>query len=500
MQASKKRQSGVLLHITSVPGPFGIGVFGKEAVDFAKSIRDMGFSCQQILPVNPIGAGNSPYDSESAFGGNVLLIDPRGLMEDGLITASDVNECVYPGNVYTTDYAFAAKTREYVLRKAFSSFCSGKSDVLEHFEAENPYIAEYALYLALKKTHPGREWYEWGYLSSYTNAVKEKDRCIDEYRFRLFCQYIFYKQYASYKKQVNELGIKLVGDMPIYVSRSSADCFAHPSLFDLEETTFRVKNGAGAPPDYFCADGQLWGNPVYNWSEMEKDDYKWWRDRISHSLSMFDTLRIDHFRAFASYWAVPLPATNAKSGSFLQGPGEKLFDLVKSDNPDGDIIAEDLGVFGDDVISLLRRTGYAGMRIIQFGFDPNGDSTHLPHNYPRNSVAFTGTHDNNTLLGYLWETTPEEKRFAFDYCGFTGDNWGEGGSKAPACRRITEAVWRSSSYLAIIPFQDMCGFGCDARMNIPGVPEGNWRYRTTEDIIRAVDADYYKKLNHTFRR
>ena len=288
--------------------------------------------------------------------------------------------------------------------------------------------------------------------------------------------------------------------MPIYVAMDSVDVWSNLPMFLIDEKTLKVEKVAGVPPDYFSKDGQLWGNPIYDWDAMEKDNYSWWVSRIGHSLKLYDTVRIDHFRAFASYWAVPAESKTAKIGEWLDGPKMKLFNKIFDAFPNAPIIAEDLGVFGEDVVKLLADTGFPGMKVVQFGFDPNSDSSHMPHNAVPNSINYVGTHDNNTILGWLWEAGEEERKFALEYCGFYGDNWGEGGYYSASCRKIIETVWKSSSNVAIIALQDMCGFGSDARMNIPGVPDKNWRFRTTRDTIDNIDTSYFKHINSLFRR
>ena len=288
--------------------------------------------------------------------------------------------------------------------------------------------------------------------------------------------------------------------MPIYVAMDSVDVWANLPMFLIDDKKLKPEKVAGVPPDYFSEDGQLWGNPIYDWDYMEKDGYKWWLSRIGNALKVYDIVRIDHFRAFASYWEIPADSDTAKKGEWKPGPGMKLFRKVFRKFPDSPIIAEDLGVFGEDVVQLLADTNFPGMKVVQFGFDPDGDSSHMPHNAQKNSVNYVGTHDNNTILGWLWEASERERRFALDYVGFEGDNWGDGGYYSKSCRKVIEAVWRSSSDTAIIAFQDMCGFGSDARMNIPGVPEKNWRYRTTAETINQMDWQYFRKINELFRR
>lgn len=497
----EKRMSGVLMPLSCINGDFGVGVMGSETFEFISKIKRMGFSCWQVLPIGMTDQMNSPYCSCSAFAGNPVYIDPR-LLPKGLLTDEEISENIYHGSCYTADYDFAFEKRMQTLRLAFSRADGELMKKVEDFVSHNSYCSAFSLYMALKEKFDLAPWWEWSdEFKSYSSAKLSLD---DDIRsralFHSFVQYIFYLQWGTLKEFANKQGVRIVGDMPIYVSLDSADVWSNTELFKLDEETLKPKKVAGVPPDYFSADGQLWGNPIYDWEKMEKDGFKWWIDRISFSLNIYDTVRIDHFRAFASYWQVDFGAKTAKDGEWKQGPGMKLFDEVREKLSLPSIIAEDLGTFGEDVVKLLEDTEFPGMRVIQFGFDPNGDSTHLPHNYPKGCVAYVGTHDNNTLLGWLYEATPDERKFALDYCGYKGHNWGDGGYKSESCRSIIETVWKSTACLAMISFQDMCGFGSDARMNRPGVAEGNWLYRAGKDAVNSVDEEYYKYINRLYRR
>lgn len=498
---NKKRKSGVLMPLSCINGNFGVGVMGKEAFDFIDKLKRMGFSCWQVLPVGMTDQMNSPYCSCSAFAGNPVYIDLREFPKE-LLTDEDVNGNIYHGSCYTADYKFALEKRMNSLRKAFESASEELLENVKKFVSENKYCRDFSLYMALKEKHDLAPWWEWSdKYKSYSSAVRSVDSELEnESLFQSFVQYLFYSQWDKLKKYANSQGIEILGDMPIYVSLDSADVWANTELFKLDEKTLKPKKVAGVPPDYFSADGQLWGNPIYDWDKMEKDGFKWWTDRIEFALKIYDTVRIDHFRALASYWEVDAEAKTAKVGEWKDGPKMKLFNKVSERLGEMSIVAEDLGTFGEDVVKLLDDTGFPGMRVIQFGFDPNGDSTHLPHNYPRNCVAYVGTHDNNTLLGWLYEASPDERKFALDYCGYKGNNWGDGGYKSESCRSVIETVWKSSAYLSIISFQDMCGFGSDARMNRPGIAEENWLYRAGKDAIDNVDEEYYRYINRLYRR
>ena len=495
------RTSGVLMHISSLPGKYGIGVMGEEALSFAKKLCDMGFHLWQVLPLNPVDASGSPYCSGSAFAGNLALIDPVGLYKAGLITEAELKENEYGGSVYASAHAFALEKRLNTLRKAYGRVNDDIRALIEIFAEQNKWVRDYAYFTALKNHYGEKPWWEWEEKHArYSTALTDTDTFKAEADFYIFTQYVFFTQWRRLKETANSMGIRFMGDMPIYVSRDSVDVWSNTELFQINEKSLAPTHVAGVPPDYFSADGQLWGNPLYDWDKMEKDGYKWWISRIEASLKLYDSVRIDHFRAFASYWAVPAESKTAKVGEWIDGPGMKLFDKVKEALGDADIVAEDLGTFGEDVVKLLEDTQFPGMRVIQFGFDPNGDSTHLPHNYPKNSVAYVGTHDNNTILGWLWDAAPAERDFALRYCCFGGNNWGDGGHHSGSCRAVIEAVWRSSANTAIVAVQDMCGYGKDARMNIPGTDKENWSFRIGREGLEGIDEDYFKEINRVYRR
>lgn len=498
----KQRGAGVLFHISSMPSPYGIGVFDSNALHFIDKIAEMGFTYWQVLPFNPVDGANSPYCSPSAFAGNYLFINPQGLKDMGLVSDEEVSTNIYNGTPYTADYEFAAEKRLELLKAAFLNIDEQMAKEIKTFELENDWLTDYAIFMAVKEQEKGKPWWEWSENHAhYYECIKEVYSFEQQAAFWKFVQYVFYKQWNEIKAYANKKGIAVIGDMPIYVAMDSVDVWSNLPMFLIDEKTLKVEKVAGVPPDYFSEDGQLWGNPIYDWSAMKKDGYAWWISRLGHALKTYDTVRIDHFRAFASYWAVPASSKTAKVGQWIDGPKMDLFSKIfEAFGKDAPIIAEDLGVFGKDVVELLESTGFPGMKVVQFAFDPNSDSSHLPHNAGRNSVNYVGTHDNNTILGWLWEATPEERNFALEYCHFNGDNWGDGGYHSPSCRCIIEAVWQSASNVAIIAFQDMCGFGSDARMNIPGVPEKNWRFRTTAETIDNVDTEYFKHINALYRR
>ncbi|MBR2410262.1 MAG: 4-alpha-glucanotransferase [Clostridia bacterium] len=497
----KNRAAGVLMHISTIPSDYGIGVFDENCRYFADKLNEMSFGYWQVLPFNPVDKSNSPYCSASAFAGNILFIDPKQLYEEGLCTKEEYEENIYKGSPYTADYEFALEKRMKLLKTAFSNISAETAEAVREFAKENPWLSDFSLFMAIKEKQNDAPWWEWDESYRRFDTAKKSRRALEEEcAFWKFTQYVFFTQWGKIKEYANKKGIAIIGDMPIYVAMDSADVWANTAQFQIDPDTLKPKAVAGCPPDYFSEDGQLWGNPLYNWDYMEKDGYKWWLSRIKQCFKTYDCVRIDHFRAFASYWEIPAESKTAKNGRWVEGPRMKLFNKIKKTFGELPIIAEDLGVFGEDVPKLLAETGFPGMKVVQFGFEPDGDSLHMPHNTVINSVNYCGTHDNNTLLGWLWEASERERAFALEYTGFTGNNWGDGGYKSESCRKIIEAVWRSSSNTAVIAFQDMCGFGSDARMNIPGVPEKNWRYRTTRETIDNVDKEYFRKINSLYRR
>lgn len=496
-----KRGAGVLFHVSSMPSPYGVGVFNENVKKFIDKMHRMGFSYWQVLPFNPLDSANSPYCSASAFAGNYLFINPEKLYEMGLVSKSDVAENVYDGTPYTAAYSFAAEKRLALLKKAFLNINEEIANDIKNFELENSWLTDYAVFMAVKELEGGKPWWQWSEKhSKYFECIKDIYSYENEAAFWKFVQYIFFKQWSEIKSYANEKGIAVIGDMPIYVAMDSVDVWSNLPMFMIDEKTLKPQKVAGVPPDYFSKDGQLWGNPIYNWEKMKKDGYSWWISRIKNSLKTYDVVRIDHFRAFASYWEVPANAETAKTGEWKDGPKMSLFNKVFEELPNAPIIAEDLGTFGEDVVQLLDDTGFPGMKVVQFGFDPNSDSSHMPHNAQKNSINYVGTHDNNTILGWLWEASEAERKFALDYIEFEGDNWGDGGYYSKSCHKVIQAVWKSASNIAIVAFQDMCGFGSDARMNIPGVPDKNWCFRTTQETIDNIDEDYFRHINSTYRR
>lgn len=495
----KNRYSAVLMSVSSLPSPYGIGGFGDEFEKFIDFLSECGFSAMQVLPFNLPDFGNSPYGSCSAFAGNYLYIDPKKLKDDGFLTENELEKCIYKGSPYTVDYEFVYKSKREMLKTAFDNGFNKVRAKVEKFVKSNDWVFDYALYMSIKEKFGGASWQEWEEeFKNYKSALFNSDFLKDDIDFYCFEQYLFSNQYSSVKKYAEDKEIAIIGDIPIYVAADSVDVWKNPELFCLDDD-YLPKIVAGVPPDAFSKDGQLWGNPVYDWEQHKKENYAWWISRLDRTLELYDVVRVDHFRAFASYYTINAEAPDAKNGEWKKGPRMELFSEILKVFDKERIIAEDLGTYSEDVAELLENTGIKGMRVIQFGF-ADGDSTHLPHNYSKDCLAYIGTHDNNTLLGWLWDLDDSQRSKVLEYCGFKGDDWGKGGYYSDSCRSVIETVWKSSAAITVIPFQDLCGFGCDARMNIPGVPKDNWRFRTTFETVNSVDKLYFKKINNLFFR
>ena len=498
-----KRSSGVLLHISSLPGKYGIGSFGKEAIEFSKLLKEMGFTWWQTLPFGTVDKCNSPYKSFSAFAGNPLFIDLSSLAEKGFLTEKELkeNECENP---YFVNFEWLNKTRYKVLRLAYERIDEKeKNEIKKFIEKNKHWLPDFALYMTLKEKNDDKDWYLWKDLGLKLHKKESIEKALkkysDEVFFHEFMQYEFYSQWEKIKLEINKNGIKMIGDMPIYVSLESSDVWANRELFDLSEDG-NPRLVAGVPPDYFSEDGQMWGNPLYNWELMKSQNYKWWINRIENSLHIFDMVRIDHFRGFSAYWGIPAKSKTAKNGSWIKGPGMDFFNIIMKKFNNSQIIAEDLGDIDKDVVNLLKETKLPGMRVMQFAFIGDRDSIHLPHNYEKNVVAYTGTHDNNTILGWLWEASQENRKIALDYCNFTGNDWGMGGYYSESCRSIIRTLWQSSAQLTIAPIQDLCGFGSDTKMNQPGIANGNWAFRITNEALSEIDKKWIENINDIYRR
>lgn len=477
-----KRKSGVLMHISSLPGDYSCGSFGKEARDFIDFLAECGFSYWQTLPFCLIDECNSPYKSYSAFGGNPYFIDLPSLAHEGLLTEDELLH-ERQQSPYSCEFVRLYHNRINILSKAADRADASLRRKISEFIEANEYLKQFCEFMALKSANNQLPWTDW------TVEVYDAD-CLFMWQF---IQYEFFTQWQRIKTYANSKGIKIIGDIPIYVSFDSCDVYANREQFLLDKDNY-PSCVAGVPPDYFAQDGQLWGNPIYNWEKMHEDGYKWWRARLAHNLSLFDGVRIDHFRAISEYWSVDGKAKTAKEGKWIKGPGKEFVDMINEIAKDSLIIAEDLGDIDEKVIDLVKYSGFPGMRVFQFGFLSDNDNPHQPHNYINNCIAYTGTHDNNTLLGYVWELSDTARKGMLEYCGYTDTNWDNG------YYSIIKTIFASHAGTVILPIQDLLGFGSDTRLNIPGKADGNWAYRVTAEQINSIDKQKYKRLNYLYRR
>ncbi len=484
------RKSGILMPVFSLPSPYGIGTLGKEALGFIDFLDEAGQSYWQILPIGHTGFGDSPYQAFSAFAGNPYFIDLDILKEQGLLTASELETHKSSGKI---DYSELYKTRYPLFMKACSRFV--KTQKYESFCRKNAWwLDDYALFMAIKDSKSGCDFYGWE-----EELRKREEKSIIKIREVLksqienykILQFWFFSQWEEVKKYANQKGISIIGDIPIYVSRDSADVWAEPEQFQLDKNG-RLSSVAGVPPDAFSEDGQLWGNPLYDWDYMKKEGFSWWIRRIKAASEFFDVVRIDHFRAFDEYFSIPFEAKSAKEGEWKKGPGIELFEKIKEKLGNVKIIAEDLGILTDSVEELLEKTGYPGMAVLQFAFSPEEESRYLPHNIGKNSVIYTGTHDNNTIEGWFSEEDAETTEFCKKYLRLTpqeGNNWG-----------MIRAAMMSRAETCILSMQDFMGLGSEARINIPSTDSGNWVWRIDggclnpwlSGIIREETEKYFR--------
>ena len=487
------RASGVLLHVTSLPSPYGIGDLGSAALTWIDRLQEAGQSWWQVLPLGPTGYGNSPYQSLSSFAGNWLLISPDGLISDGLLRASDVAGQSFPETA--VDYDTVTSFKHRLLETAWTNFSAGAGRDLkpafDQFRNEQAHwLDEYALFRALKAKYHGVCYLDWpGDLvrrSSAALAQARRDLASQIDRVR-FAQFLLFRQGERLKEHAHAKGVRLIGDLPFFVSPDSSDVWANPELFLLNEQG-RPGFVGGVPPDYFSSEGQLWGNPVYDWEVIRRTGYRWCIDRMRALLAHVDLIRLDHFRGFAAAWHIPAGAPNARSGQWVPGPGAEFFSAVQRDLGALSFIAEDLGLITPDVRALRDQFQVPGTRVLQFAFDGHPDNPYLPHNYVSNTVVYTGTHDNNTTRGWFEELPDDQQQNLWHYLKRPK---GDPGEAAPALMHL---AWSSEAALALAPLQDVLNLGADARMNVPGRLEGNWRWRYTEDMLSAAAFQWLRDL------
>ena len=487
-----KRSSGILMPISSLPSAYGIGTLGKAAYDFADFLAEAGQSWWQVLPVGPTSMGDSPYQSFSSSAGNPYFIDLDMLCQDGLLEKSELDAINWGDDTGNVDYGKIYENRFAVLQKAAERGWERDKEAVAAFAEENGgWLPDYALFMACKRNFGMRCWTEWPdeALRCHEAEAVAKYSVMLEQDIRLFTyiQFLFYRQWKALRAYLKEKGIGIIGDMPIYVALDSADVWASPLSFLLDEKNIPIEV-AGVPPDYFSEDGQLWGNPLYRWEDMAGDGYAWWLRRIEGAVKLYDILRIDHFRGFEAYWAVPYGETTAKNGKWVKGPGMDFIGVLKQRYPDMKFIAEDLGFLTDGVRELLRDSGFPGMKVLEFAFDPNEPSDYLPYKYEHNCICYAGTHDNATLKSWQAESDKKCVAFAREYLGAGEDedlNWA-----------ILRGGMASVADLFVAQMQDYLGLDDAARMNTPGLPSGNWRWRVD---AAALDSELAKKIGRMTR-
>lgn len=505
-----KRKCGVLLPVASLPSRYGIGCFSQDAYEFVNFLADAGQTYWQILPLGQTGYGDSPYQSFSTFAGNPYFIDPEELIERGYITREDADRCDFGADPRTINYEKIYNHRYTLLWKAFenspfalsvkspwrdSRYDADRADFDAFVRESSDWLEDYALYSALKRFFGGESFIKWDEairLRTPQALAQYREKLADSIRFYEFQQYFFDRQWHRLKQYANEKGIRIVGDIPIYVAFDSADTWSHPELFYLDEKGYPV-DVAGVPPDAFSSTGQLWGNPLYRWDYHKKTGYDWWMRRMKQCFSLYDVVRIDHFRGFDEYYAVPFGEKTAMNGEWRPGPGLDLFKTMKEKLGKKSIIAEDLGLLTDSVIRMVKQTGYPGMKILEFAFDGKSSNAYLPHNYGTNCIAYTGTHDNQTLKGWYDSLDRKTKKQVRTYVGISSR------ARFPE-RQIIRTLFMSVAGTVIVPIQDYLELGDEARINTPSTLGGNWQWRLLPGELTADLAGRMRSLSQTYGR
>ena len=486
------RKSGILMHISSLPGPYGIGSMGKCAYDFVDFLCKAGQRCWQILPLSPTGYGDSPYQSFSIYAGNPYLIDLDSLIAQGLLKQEEVDSVNWGEDLTRVDYGCLYENRGRLLKLAYERFTPGEA--FDSFIKNNLWLDNYCLFMALKEHFGGVAWQNWPTELVHRDAdtlKKYSELLSRELGYHCFVQYIFYSQWEKLRAYANGKGLRIIGDVPIYVPLDCADVWADPQLFQLDEDC-RPTGLAGCPPDSFTADGQFWGNPLYNWQRMKEEGYAWWIKRLAAAGHMYDVVRFDHFRGFESYWAIPADAKTAAEGKWVPGPAMDFISAVQKALPELDFIAEDLGYVTPEVRKLQEDSGYPGMKVLEFAFDSHEEGNYLPYTYPVNSVCYSGTHDNQTLKQWFDEALPADRQHAIDYLGL---NEGEGYVKG-----MIRGCMASVSRLCVVQMQDYLELGSEGRMNSPGILGANWVWRAKPGFASDELASYIRILTERYGR
>jgi 4-alpha-glucanotransferase len=491
-----RRSAGIILHPTSLPGPYGIGDLGRTAYAWVNALVRARQTWWQVLPLGPTGYGDSPYQCFSAFAGNPCLVSPEALVEDGLISSHDLAGVSFPPE--RVDFGAVIDFKNRLLARAWENFRSGTSTTLRApFEMfcrdHESWLDDFALFRALKDSQRGDSWQNWPLplIQRQPEALDQASRELaDHIGLHRFRQFLFFRQWRTLKQYANDQGLRLIGDIPIFVASDSADVWANPDLFSLDDKG-RPTVVAGVPPDYFSKTGQLWGNPLYNWARLQQTGYAWWVARLRSSLDLVDLVRIDHFRGFEAYWEIPAGKPTAEVGRWIKGPGPELFETLRAALGKLPLVAEDLGFITPEVEQLRDELALPGMRVLQFAFGDDADNPYLPHHFEPNTVVYTGTHDNNTTRGWYEAIPPTEKAFLHRYLGHDA---------AEPAWDLIRLAWSSVADYALAPLQDILNLGEEARMNLPGRPAGNWGWRFRADMLTAPILDRLAELTLLYSR